>query len=80
MPIIFSFIILVLLEAKRTPFDHAETEAEVVAGYCTEYSGPMLLFFFLTEYLHLFISGIHFIIFFVGGFFLGSVNLFLPAC
>jgi len=38
-PIAFGFVILFLLESKRTPFDHAETEAEVVAGYSTEYNG-----------------------------------------
>jgi len=56
-----------MLEAKRTPFDHAETESEVVAGYATEYSGPMLLILYLSEYLHLIIASIHFVLFFLGG-------------
>ena len=47
-PIASGFVILLILESKRTPFDHAETEAEVVAGYATEYSGPMLLIFFFV--------------------------------
>jgi len=55
------------LESKRAPFDHAETESEVVAGYATEYNGPMLLIFFLAEYLHVIISAINFSIFFIGG-------------
>ena len=58
------FVILFLLESKRTPFDHAETESEVVAGYAVEYGGPMLLMIFLAEYLHLVIASIHFILFF----------------
>ena len=66
-PIASSFIILLFLESKRAPFDHAETESEVVAGYSTEYNGPMLLMFFLAEYLHLIISSLHFILFFCGG-------------
>jgi NADH:ubiquinone oxidoreductase subunit H len=66
-PAASSFIIILFLESKRAPFDHSETEAEVVAGYSTEYNGPMLLMFFLAEYLHLIISVIHFIIFFFGG-------------
>jgi NADH-quinone oxidoreductase subunit H len=66
-PISFVFILLLLLESKRTPFDHAETESEVVAGYSVEYSGPMLLIFYLCEYLHLIISSIHFVLFFLGG-------------
>jgi len=40
------FVVILFLESKRAPFDHAETESEVVAGYATEYNGPMLLMFF----------------------------------
>jgi len=63
-PAASTFIVILLLEAKRTPFDHAETESEVVAGYAVEYSGPMLMMFFLAEYLHLVISAVHFTVFF----------------
>ena len=63
-PIGSAFIVILFLESKRAPFDHAETESEVVAGYSTEYNGPMLLMFFLAEYLHLIISAVHFILFF----------------
>lgn len=63
------FVVVLLLEAKRTPFDHAETESEVVAGYAVEYSGAMLMMFLLCEYLHLVISSMHFIVFFSGGWF-----------
>lgn len=66
-PAASSFIIVLFLESKRAPFDHSETESEVVAGYATEYNGPMLLMFFLCEYLHLIIASIHFSIFFLGG-------------
>ena len=66
-PAASGFIVVLFLESKRAPFDHAETESEVVAGYSTEYNGPMLLMFFLAEYLHLIISVIHFILFFLGG-------------
>jgi NADH-quinone oxidoreductase subunit H len=77
-PIASSFVILFLLESKRTPFDHAETESEVVAGYAVEYSGPMLLMIFLAEYLHLVIASIHFILFFLGGWFTLEYFWFLP--
>ena len=77
-PAASSFLIVLLLEAKRTPFDHAETESEVVAGYAVEYSGPMLLTFFLAEYLHLVISAVHFIVFFCGGWFALKALFFLP--
>jgi NADH:ubiquinone oxidoreductase subunit H len=66
-PAASGFVLILFLESKRAPFDHSETEAEVVAGYSTEYNGSMLLMFFLAEYLHLVISAIHFIIFFIGG-------------
>jgi len=66
-PLASTFIVVLFLESKRAPFDHSETESEVVAGYATEYNGPMLLIFFLCEYLHLVIASIHFSIFFLGG-------------
>lgn len=77
-PAASSFIVILLLESKRTPFDHAETESEVVAGYAVEYSGPMLMIFFLAEYLHLIISSVHFIVFFWGGWFALKFFWFLP--
>ncbi len=77
-PIASGFLILFLLESKRTPFDHAETEAEVVAGYATEYNGTMLLFLYLTEYIHLIIASVHFVVFFFGGWYLLSYFWFLP--
>lgn len=77
-PIAFTFITLLLLESKRTPFDHAETESEVVAGYAVEYGSAMLLVFYLAEYLHLLISAVHFVIFFLGGWFFFYIFWFLP--
>lgn len=77
-PAASAFIIILLLESKRTPFDHSETESEVVAGYAVEYSGSMLLIFYLAEYLHLIISSVHFVIFFLGGWFALKIFFFLP--
>lgn len=65
-PLSFVFLIILLLESKRAPFDHVETESEVVAGYATEYSGLYLLTFYLVEYFHLIISANHFTIVFLG--------------
>ena len=79
LPIASGFIIIFILESKRTPFDHSETEAEVVAGYATEYSGGALLLLFLCEYFHLLIASIHFILFFLGGWFSLEYLFFLPA-
>ena len=77
-PAASAFVVILLLESKRAPFDQAETESEVVAGYSVEYSGPMLLIFFLTEYLHLVISSVHFITFFFGGWYTLKLFWFLP--
>lgn len=79
-PIASSFIVIFLLESKRTPFDHAETESEVVAGYQVEYSGSMLLMIFLAEYLHLVIASVHFVLFFAGGWYGLNLLWFLPPC
>jgi NADH:ubiquinone oxidoreductase subunit H len=77
-PAASAFVVILLLESKRTPFDHAECESEVVAGYAVEYSGPMLMIFFLAEYLHLIISSVHFTVFFLGGWYALKIFWFLP--
>ena len=78
-PAASSFVVVLFLESKRAPFDHAETESEVVAGYSTEYNGPMLLLIFLCEYLHLIISSVQFSIFFIGGWLAFNSFSILPA-
>src|SRR5574344_2663993 len=55
----FVFLIAGNAEANRGPFDMAEAESELTAGYHTEYSGMGFGYFYLAEYLNLFvISGI----------------------
>ena len=66
-PAVASLLLILFLESKRAPFDHAETESEVVAGYSTEINGPMLLIIFIAEYAHLVISALHSVLFFFGG-------------
>lgn len=74
------FFISLLFEAKRTPFDHLETESEVIAGYTTEYNSIVLLFLYLIEYLHLIIGSFIFVIFFCGGwyFYIDLINIIFP--
>ena len=52
----FTFLIAGNAEANRGPFDMAEAESELTAGHHTEYSGMGFGFFYLAEFLNLFIT------------------------
>lgn len=70
VPAIIAFIIYMIAgtaETNRGPFDLPEAESELTAGYHTEYSGIHFGFFYLAEYLNLFIvSGVAALLFFGG--------------
>ncbi|WP_314311439.1 NADH-quinone oxidoreductase subunit NuoH [Hoylesella saccharolytica] len=58
IPAIIAFVVFLITgnaEANRGPFDLAEAESELTAGYHTEYSGMGFGFFYLAEFLNLFI-------------------------
>ena len=70
VPVWIAFIIFMIAgtaETNRGPFDLAEAESELTAGFHTEYSGIKFAMFFLAEYLSLFIiASVGSIVFFGG--------------
>ena len=62
------FLIAGYAETNRTPFDLLEHEAEVIAGYATEYSGMRWGMFFIGEYANLFTVSFVTVLMFLGGF------------
>lgn len=70
------FFISSLAEIFRIPFDLAEGESELVAGYNVEFAGIRFAFFFFAEYTYLFITGAIITALYLGG---GSGFSFLPS-
>ncbi|MEK6627970.1 MAG: complex I subunit 1 family protein [Bdellovibrionota bacterium] len=62
------FFAATFAESNRLPFDLAEGEAELVAGFHTEYGGFKMLMFFIGEYGHMMIASGLMATFFFGGY------------
>ncbi len=62
-----TFVIAAFAETNRLPFDLPEAEAELVAGYHTEYSSMKFAAFFMSEYINMVTSAALIVVFFFGG-------------
>ena len=85
-PLFIVFVVCGLAETNRLPFDLAEGEAEIVAGYLVEYGGVGFMLFFLSEYSNMLLVSALGATLFLGGWhspfesilFLSSLTAFIP--
>jgi NADH-quinone oxidoreductase subunit H len=70
----FIFVVSAFAETNRLPFDLPEAEAEIVAGYHTEYSSMKFAMFYLGEYINMTLSGAMMVLLFLGGWHLPWVE------
>ena len=62
-----TFMVAIFAETNRLPFDLPEAEAELVAGYHTEYSSMKFAAFFMSEYVHMVVGAALITVLFFGG-------------
>lgn len=67
LPMMVVYFIAGVAETNRSPFDLAEGESEIVAGFHVDYSGTAFAVFFLAEYANMILIGILSTLLFMGG-------------
>jgi NADH-quinone oxidoreductase subunit H len=73
----FTFLVAIVAESRRVPFDLPEAENELVAGFHTEYSSLKFALFFLGEYVSIVVLGAILSVMYLGGW-NGPVPSYLP--
>ncbi|HEX4240095.1 MAG TPA: NADH-quinone oxidoreductase subunit NuoH [Steroidobacteraceae bacterium] len=66
-PLMLVYFISGVAETNRAPFDVAEGESEIVAGFHVDYSGMAFALFFIAEYVNMILISILTVVFFFGG-------------
>lgn len=75
-PAFLAFTTAIFAETNRLPFDLAEAEQELVAGYHTEYSSMKFAIFFMAEYMNMIVGSAVVVTLFLGGWhFFGLENV-----
>src|ERR1700735_3542969 len=77
-PLFIVYFISGVAETNRAPFDVAECESEIVAGFHVDYSGMAFALFFVAEYVNMILISTLTSIFFFGGW-LSPLDGWLPA-
>lgn len=76
-PVALLFFVTILAETNRTPFDLPEAEAELVAGYNTEYASVFFIMFMFAEYSNVLLMSSIFVLLFLGGWSLFFFDMFI---
>src|ERR1700736_847795 len=76
-PLLMVYFISGVAETNRAPFDVAEGESEIVAGFHVDYSGMAFALFFIAEYVNMILISALTVVFFFGGW-LSPFDGYLP--